>query len=204
MQPLVHQLEDVDALKRLAIELRLIESEESSSSWRTAGLPDLADPPSQSAAKLGLRKIPNGVPSQNDIGLGEGSSFSFLRKGATDLKLLLTASRAFGLPLAIAWMNDEADDAKTSQNDSPLVDALRALAVETNSILLRASSSFHSSSSPTPPSSPVLVLAAYVGESASNKALATALKVQSPPVFHIYQDMQVCHCFLLPVSNALI
>ena len=124
-----------------------------------------------------------------------------LKNGAADLKVQLQDAQARGMPIAVAWISGGGG------SGDQLIDLVAALhatmealasataarapggggAAGTDAPVLAAETSSGGSSSCAGP----LLLLADVGASTANAALAAALKVVTPPVFHIYRDMMV-------------
>ena len=196
-QPIIQEIADAGAMQRLANELERIESEESSAIWRTTQLPIHPvryDGPSSVSGQVGS--------SSGQQANGGGSEvdwlFQHLKKGAADLKAHLISSRARGLPLVVAWLDSQEATGSSSANlagnyGPTLISELKCIARDARLLSTASTSLASSGNGSSGSSSPsALVLAAFIRESAANRALAAALKVESPPVFHMYQDMQVC------------
>ena len=135
-----------------------------------------------------------------------------LKNGAADLKVHLQDAQARGMPIAVAWIGGGSTGAAAASGGGnavcggnedgggdqqmDLVAALHATMEALASTAAgvpegeEATAAVAAASSGRGGVGPLLLLA-DVGASAANAALAAALKVVTPPVFHIYRDMMV-------------
>ena len=169
----------------------------------------------------GSARVGKGSGGAARRGLASRPLVLHLKNGAADLKGHLQDANARGMPIAVAWISGGSSGADAlgggnvvggsggggGGGDLQQVDLVAALhatmealasataagapegegGAGTDAPVLAAETSSGGSGSCAGP----LLLLADVGASTANAALAAALKVVTPPVFHIYRDMMV-------------
>lgn len=148
-------------------------------------------PKTPSATAAAARNTPStaGPSSSTSTVAGASSApVAQLKRGAPDLRAALGKAQAAGAVLVVVWLQSGSDGAASGE----VVKEVVAVGAE-----LRGSGSAAAGCG-------VMVMAADVGASAANGALAAALKVTAMPTLHVYQvgwGSRVCRCAVLSITS---